>query len=108
MKYLKIFEQFLNEGVVAETIDKELKSKNLKGMVATNVNNPQDDILKNKVDYVTFTNKSGDGKTYTSVYFNNKPENMTIAKEIVTKYKGELSSSIGGGKFIGITEILEK
>ena len=49
MKYLKIFEQFLNEGVVAETIDKELKSKNLKGMVATNVNNPQDDILKNKV-----------------------------------------------------------
>jgi hypothetical protein len=33
---------------------------------------------------------------------------MTIAKEIVTKYKGELSSSIGGGKFIGITEILEK
>jgi hypothetical protein len=109
MKHIKLFEQYkVNEGVVAETIDKELKSKNLKGMVATNVNNPQDDILKNKVDYVTFTTKSGDGNTYTSVYMNNKPENMAIAKEIVSKYKGELSSSYGGGKFIGVTKILEK
>ena len=43
----------------------------------------QDDIAKLKKDYVTFTFKNNKGKDESSVYLNNTPDNLAIAKELL-------------------------
>jgi predicted metalloprotease len=89
---------------IVKAIDSELKAKNLKGVLATNVNNPQDDIAKNKVDYVTAIVELEAG-TFASVYLNNTPENQAIAKEIHSKHGGDYSQGYNQGRIIGVTRM---
>ena len=103
MKYLKMFENFEAKDLdsITTSINDELEKKNLKGMPATNINNPQDDIAKNNVDYVTFKYKTAEGSNL-SVWLKNTPDNQTIAKEIQQKHGGEYTS-IGQGRYVGVT-----
>ena len=89
---------------IVKAIDSELKAKNLKGVLATNINNPQDDIAKNKVDYVTAIVELEAG-TFASVYLNNTPENQAIAKEIHSKHGGDYSQGYNQGRIIGVTRM---
>lgn len=89
---------------IVKAIDSELKAKNLKGVPATNVSNPQDDIAKNKVDYVTAIVELEAG-TFASVYLNNTPENQVIAKEIHSKHGGDYSQGYNQGRIIGVTRM---
>ena len=118
MKHIKLFEQYnlINEsedlGIVSK-IDAFLEEKGLEGAPATNVNNPQDDIAKLKKDYVTFTFKNNKGKDESSVYLNNTPANLAIAKELLAMVEklpaveATLSTSFNQGRIIGITKIFK-
>ena len=61
----------------------------------------QDDIAKLKKDYVTFTFKNNKGKDESSVYLNNTPDNLAIAKELLALSTSTTLNSISSNILYG-------
>ena len=106
MKILKKYQEFLNENVdtttIANQIKAELEKKGLKGVFGNGIEPKK--VLEDGIGFVVSLEKQawGIGK---SVYLQNTPENIIIAKDIYNKNGGDYSQSFENGKVIGVTNI---
>ena len=91
---------------IIKAIDAKLKTKNLKGMPSTNLQNPADDIKNKEVDYVTITYSMGDDAgDVVSVYIKDTPENEVLAKAIETEFGGKFFTGNANGTVLGVSQI---